>query len=167
MHVVILDWITENTYFEGMYDPKNIKPPVCWAMGRDVHDLSPSDNAPDKQHTACKGCPHDEWGSGVGKGKACKNTRRLLIAAADADEHTQPLIIRISPTGLKHYDKYINTLADMGKHPIEAVTGIAFDEAEAYPSLRFKAVGVNENVELMWALKERGQDILFQEPNVE
>ncbi len=163
---VILDWVTENIFFEGMFDPKNIQPPTCFALGREVAELAPSDKSPDKQHNTCHGCKQNEWGS-RGKGKACKNTRRLLIVEATADEHTQPYIIRVSPTGLKHFDKYINTLADMGKHPIEAVTEIAFDEAEAYPSLRFSASGVADNVELMWSLKERGQEILFQEPNVE
>ena len=91
----------------------------------------------------------------------------MLIADATAGPNDQPLIIRVSPTGLKHFDKYINTLSDMGKHPIEAVTEIAFEEAEAYPTLRFSPAGSNDNIELMWALKERGQDILFQEPKTD
>ena len=167
MNVVILDWITENTYFEGIYDPKNIKPPVCFALSREVATIAPSDKSPKKQNEVCKGCPQDEWGSGQGKGKACKNTRKVLVAPPDADENTTPLVIRVSPTGIKHFDKYINTLADMGKHPIEAVTQVAFEEAEAYPTLRFSPSGVCDNVQLMWKLKERGQDILFQEPKLD
>ena len=165
---VILDWVTANVWFEGIYNPKDIKPPSCFAVGRVVSELAPSENSPKKQHDTCKGCPQNEWGSAnTGKGKACKNTRRLLIVPVDADENTMPWVIDVSPTGLKHFDKYVGTLADNGKHPIEAVTDIYFEEQEAFPSLRFKPVGPTKNVELMWALKQHGQELLLQEPQFE
>lgn len=166
---VILDWVTANIWFEGLYNPKDIKPPACFAIGRTVSELAPSVHSPKKQHETCKGCPQNEWGSHPqgGKGKACKNTRRLLVAPVDADENTMPWVIDVSPTGLKHFDKYVNTLSDNGRHPIEMVTDIYFEESEAFPTLRFKPVKTTPNVELMWALKQHGQDILMQEPQVE
>lgn len=169
MDAVILDWVTANTYFEGIYNPKDIKPPACFAIGREVNALVPSDRSPSKQSDACKGCPMNEWGSDPqgGKGKACKNTRRLLVVPVKAKEDTQPWVISVSPTGLKHFDKYVNTLADLGTHPIEVATEIAFEESEPFPSLRFKPLNKHDSVELMWALKERGQEVLVQEPNLE
>jgi hypothetical protein len=151
MTCVILDWVSANVWFEGLYNPKDIKAPACFAIGRIVNDLAPVEHSPKKQHTECKGCPQNEWGSHPqgGKGKACKNTRRLLIAPLDADENTMPWVIDVSPTGLKHFDKYVNTLSDNGKHPIEVVTEISFEESEAFPSLRFKPVSPNDNVELL------------------
>lgn len=169
MQCVILDWCTANVYFEGIYNPQDIKPPVCWALGSNVAELAPSDKATKPQHDACKGCPQNEWGSAGGgsKGKACKNTRRLLIVPVKADETTQPWILSVSPTGLKHFDKYVTTLADLEKHPVSMITEISFEATEAYPSLRFKPVGEHDNLAVMWKLKENGQDILFQEPSVE
>jgi len=169
MTCVILDWVTSNVWFEGMYNPKDIKPPQCFAIGRNVSELAPSGNSPKKQHATCKGCPQNEWASDPqgGKGKACKNTRRLLLVPVDADENTLPWVLKVSPTGLKHFDKYVSTLSDNERHPIEVVTDIYFEENEAYPSLRFKALKPNANIELMWSLKERGQEILMQEPQVE
>jgi hypothetical protein len=169
MRCVIVDWTSANLYFEGIYNPKAPKPPVCWAIGDIPKELQPSDNAPKQQHTTCKGCPQNEWGSAGGdsKGKACKNTRRLLIAPADADETFSGWVIVVSPTGLKHFDKYVNTLADLDKHPIEVVTEIAFEPTEAYPSLRFKPAGQNDNLTLFWKLKEAGQEILHMEPQPE
>ena len=73
----------------------------------------------------------------------------------------------VSPTGLKHFDKFVNTLADLDKHPIELVTEIAFEPQEAFPTLRFKPAGENENLALMWKIKEVGQEILHMEPKVE
>jgi len=166
---VVLDWVTANTYFEGIYNPKDIKPPACFAIGREVASITASKNAPKAQGTLCKECPKNEWGSDPqgGKGKACKNTRRLLVVPANADEKTQPWILSVSPTGLKHFDKYANALADVGTHPIEVITKISFAPEEAFPSLRFEIDKKHDDLNMMWQLKERGQEILTQEPQVE
>ena len=167
MSCIILDWVTANIYFAGIYNPNDIKPPVCFSISTIPAAMVPSKKSPKKQHANCKECPKNEYGSGTGKGKACKNSRRLLIVPANADENTQLWIINVSPTGLKHYDKYVNSLADIGKHPIEIITEISFDASEAYPSLRFKGQAAHDNLSVLWALKEQGQPILYQEPNVE
>jgi len=172
---VVLDWVTANTYFEGIYNPKDVKPPACFAVAREPAKAVPSDGSPKKQHDRCvgdqdhKGCPKNEWGSDPqgGKGKACKNTRRLLVVPHDADENTQPWVLSVSPTGLKHFDKYVNTLGDVGTHPIEVITKISFEASEAFPTLRFEIDTKHDNLNTMWQLKERGQEILLQEPKIE
>ena len=166
---VVLDWVTANTYFEGIYNAKDVKPPVCWAIGREPATTTASKHATKKQGDLCKDCKHNEWGSAAGdsKGKACKNTRRVLVVPANATEKTQPWVLSVSPTGLKYFDKYVNTLADTGTHPIEVVTEISFEPSESYPSLRFSVDTKHDNLEVMWALKQAGQEILFQEPKVE
>jgi hypothetical protein len=166
---VILDWVSANTYFEGIYNPKDIQPPACFAIGRIVTELEPSDKVPKKQNDTCAGCEQNEWASDPqgGKGKACKNTRRLLVAPVDADENSQPWVLSVSPTGLKHFDKYVNTLGDTGVHPIEVITEISFEASEAYPSLRFKVLAKHKDLPVMWHLKEAGQTILTQEPVIE
>ena len=164
---VILDWVTANVYFEGIYNPKDVQPPVCWSISDKPAEMKPSGKASKPQGANCKDCKQNEWGSGSGKGKACKNTRRLLVVPANANENTPCWTITVSPTGLKHFDKYINMMADMGKHPLEVLTDISFEESEAYPSLRFKASDVHGNLELMWKLKENGQSILHMEPKTE
>jgi len=68
---------------------------------------------------------------------------------------------------LKHFDKYINSLGDLGTHPLEVATEISFEASEPYPSLRFEVLKKHDNVNLMWQLKERGQEVLHQEPNIE
>lgn len=166
---VILDWVTANTYFEGVYNPKDIKPPVCFATAAEPAKAAPSDNSPKKQSETCGECPKNEWGSDPqgGKGKACKNTRRLLIVPIDATEKTQPWIISVSPTGLKYFDKYVNTLSDMNVHPMEIATDISFEASEPFPSLRFEVKEKHSNLNAMWHLKQVGQEILYQEPKVD
>lgn len=168
LECVILDWCTANTYFEGIYNPKDIKPPVCFAFSPTPADAKPSKNSPKPQAEQCFGCPQNEWESDPkgGKGKACKNTRRLLITIADAVEDTPLWVVPVSPTGLKHFDKYVNTLADLGTHPIEVVTAISFDQNETYPSLRFKPLNKHDNLNVLWQMKERGHDLLYQEPKL-
>ena len=171
LNCVILDWASSYTYFEGIYNPKDIKPPACFAFGRVISDMKPSDSAPKKMHENCKECPMNQWGSDPqgGKGKACKNMRRLLVVPIDADENAQPWVLRVSPTGIKHFDKYVSTLSDLDKHPIQVSTRIGFEENEAYPSLRFAVTGQldDDSINLMWRLKERGADVLMAEPQVE
>jgi hypothetical protein len=170
LSVVILDWLAVNTYFEGAYNPKDVQPPSCFAYGREIVAMVPSDGAPKKQDDGkgCKKCKQNEWNSDPkgGAGKACKNTRRLLVVPADATDEAQGWVISVSPTALKHFDKYVNTLADVSTHPIEVVTEISFEESEPYPSLRFKVVDKHDNLNLMWQLKEQGQEILAQEPKI-
>lgn len=175
MNCVVLDWVTANIYFEGIYNPNDIKPPACWAISDKPAGMGPSDKVPKRQdvdkngkkNVGCKDCVKNEWGSGTGRGKACKNTRRLLVVPAKAGAETQPWVLDVSPTGLKHFDKYVNSMADMGMHPIQVVTEVSFDESEAYPSLRFKAAKPHDNLEIMWALKEQGKSILHQEPKTD
>jgi len=169
MTVVVLDWCTANTYFEGLYNPQNIQPPACFALSAEPAKAAPSDSSPKKQAATCGECSKNEWGSDPqgGKGKACKNTRRLLIAAGDATPESPLWVISVSPTGLKHFDKYVNTLADAGVHPVEVITEISFDASEAYPSLRFKVLEKHGEINTMWKLKEMGQEILYQEPRLE
>ena len=173
---VILDWVSANSWFKGIYNPKDIKPPVCYAVARNVVEMSPSDQVPEDQSNigekadgTCHNCLKNQFNSDPsgGKGKACKNTRKLLVVPADAEEGTPPWVLSVSPTGLKHFDKYVNTLKDVGTHPLEVVTEISFEASEAFPSLRFKAAQKHDNVNVMWALKGNGQEILLQEPKAE
>ena len=169
MTVVVLDWCTANTYFEGLYNPQNIQPPACFALSNEPAKAAPSNNSPKKQAESCSECPKNAWGSDPqgGKGKACKNTRRLLLAAANSTDKSPLWIISVSPTGLKHFDKYVNTLADAGVHPVEVITSISFEASEAYPTLRFEVLEKHDELNVMWKLKEMGQEILYQEPRLE
>jgi hypothetical protein len=99
--VIVVDNIHANLYYQGVYDPNSPTSPDCYAFGRDVADpktgevtvqgvdtwngstvLGPHKDVVNRQHTDCATCPLNQWGSGVGKGKACQNTRRLAAVPA-------------------------------------------------------------------------------------
>ncbi len=89
IELCIIDWVNTNTFYTGRWDPKVQRSPSCAAVGRDENDsLLPfgvgDDGGEDFKpvHDACGDCPMNEWGSDPtgGKGKACKNAVRLVVA---------------------------------------------------------------------------------------
>lgn len=120
---VVLDHILENTYYGGeAYDPDNPQPPTCFALGRDQDEMAPHDNVVrrgDHQNQSCEGCPMNEWGSAdTGRGKACKNTRRLALVVAGRKRKDDDELI-VDP---EHYKQ-----AEIGflKLPVTSVNGWA------------------------------------------
>jgi hypothetical protein len=141
MGVVILDWIYENTYYEGEFDSENPSPPTCFAFGRDGTTMVPHENvveAGQAQHETCKGCPHDEWGSAErGRGKACRNLRRLAIIPGGTidvnsgrfEPFTDPAqfeagavgYLKIPPTSGKGFGTYVKQIGGALKRPPHGV----------------------------------------------
>ena len=143
---VILDSVMLNTFYEGAYDPDNPQPPVCYAFGRKDDEMGPHDKCSSKQHEQCKGCPNNEFGSAIrfngkgqqveGKGKACKNTRRLAVIPAgtfgkdgsfeaynkpSAFSEAEPLFLSVPPTSIKGYAGFVTRLAASANRPPWAV----------------------------------------------
>ena len=89
IELCIIDWVNTNTFYTGRWDPKVQRSPSCAAVGRDENDslLPFGTHDGDMEgfkpvHDACGDCPMNEWGSDPtgGKGKACKNAVRLVVA---------------------------------------------------------------------------------------
>lgn len=168
--VVILDWRNVNTYYTGAYNPNAPKPPVCFSILKSLKDMKPSQNAPQKQHDTCHGCPKNEWGSDPqgGRGKACKNSARLAIVPADASLESPVWTLNVSPKGLGSFNAFVNKLADQyGMLPIEVVCSISFDANEAYPKLIFGEATQHDNLDVMLQLRETSASILEKEPDLQ
>lgn len=138
MPVVILDTIFENVYYEGKYDPDDPQPPMCYAFAREERELRPHSLVVEGKNQMCgtsglcEGCEMNEWGSAdVGRGKACKNTRRLaIIAAGQFDkfdkmelanenhfENTTVGFMKLPITSVKGYASYVKQVANALKRP--------------------------------------------------
>lgn len=119
IEVVVLAGIHENQFFAGAYTPGATNTPVCYAFGDPESDdpevgMAPHAEAPDKQHSECGTCPMNEWGSAdVGRGKACKNVRRLAlisvdsIDSADDIEQAEVRALKIPVTSVKNWGAYV------------------------------------------------------------
>lgn len=57
---------------------------------------------------ACGECPMAQWGSGGGRGQACKALRRLIVLV---DGWTMPAILTLPPTSVKVFDQFASARA--------------------------------------------------------
>jgi hypothetical protein len=123
LDVIAIDSIYENSYNPVKFDPDNPQPPVCYALGRDEEELAPHPECADPQSDKCEGCPHNEFGTADnGKGKACKNTRRIAVIPGDPlDEDVirtaEAAFIRLPVTSVKGWASFVKTVAALEKLP--------------------------------------------------
>jgi hypothetical protein len=85
INAVIIDYRMENAFYDQKFDPKNLRSPVCFSITQPGGIMVPHKDSEQPQHPECEGCPRLEWASDLwgGKGKACKQSRRLHLIAAD------------------------------------------------------------------------------------
>lgn len=120
MAVVILDTILENVFYGTKYDPDNPQGPVCFAFGRDEKVLAPHAVVTEPQHPTCEGCPMNEWASAeTGRGKACRNTRRLGMIPAGMFDAAGKFLPISDP------EHYASTAVGFMKLPVTSVKGYA------------------------------------------
>ena len=137
MAVVIVDSLLVNALYEGDYDPENLRSPVCYAFGRSDETIAPHAEADKKQSESCAECEHNKFGSAEkGRGKACKNGRRLaLISAGTIDksgefvaheeqEHfdkAQVAYLNLPPTSINGFGAYVKQIVGALKRPPHGV----------------------------------------------
>lgn len=166
LELVIVDFTSKNMFYEGAYDPKNISPPACFAIGTDIKTMAPSKNAPLAQAPSCDACPMNQFGS-AGDGKACKNCRVLAVLPPDADENTPLWILSTSPTANKGFDGFVGQVARLFEMPpIGVVTTVSFDPSVTYAKLTFSDPKPNPNVGVHFARQEEAKAMLAVEPDV-
>jgi hypothetical protein len=126
--MVVVNSIFENQLYEDRFDPNNPQPPICYALSENDEDLKPHPDSAKPQAESCEACPNNVWGSdpGGGKGKACKNVRRLaIIAASDLDVGKLPTaevaLAKLPVTSVKNWSTYASQIANVLKLPPLAV----------------------------------------------
>lgn len=136
LDLIIVDFVSANAFYEGAYDPKDIQPPVCYAVNKIIDKMVPTDKSTDCQASNCATCPMNQFGS-AGAGKACKNSRVLAVLPADFDDDTPIWVLKVSPTALKNFDRYVASLARNGILPSMVKTVVDFNPSESYAQLMF------------------------------
>lgn len=176
LECVVLDFVWFMVNYPGVYNSNNPQKPNCFAVGRenpepkpDEIGLKPHPSAADPQHTDCKECPKNQWKSAAsGNGKACKNQRRLVVLAPNADVGSEPMSIYVSPGGLRYFDAYVARLQnEHGLLPVQVITKISFDPNQTYPLLNFELVNKHDNMNFFWSKREQAQDLLFRGTDTE
>jgi len=139
LEVVVLDWAYHYSYFKDDYNPNVAQKPVCFAVGQSVSTMTPSDNSPEKQNDVCATCWANQFGSGNGNAKACKNQVDLAVQIAEAGPESQVYVVSISPTALKNWKTYVDLLNSRDYQEIQVVTRLGFDDNVAYDKFTFAA----------------------------
>lgn len=147
MAVVILDSVLENVFYEGRYDPEVPQSPICFAFGRDEKTITPHaiviENGSD-QNSSCAGCPLNEFGSAdIGKGKACRNTRRLAMIPAGTFNAAGKFELN---EDIEHYD---STAVGFMKLPVTSVKGYASFVKQVAGALRRPPFGIVTKVKIV------------------
>jgi hypothetical protein len=126
---IVVNSVFENQWYMHKFDPDNPQSPDCYAIADLEEDLKPHKDSGAPQSPTCAECPKNAWGSdpGGGRGKACKNVRRLaMIAAVDAShpDHVKKADIAIAKlpvTSVANWSTYANQIANVLKLPPLAV----------------------------------------------
>jgi hypothetical protein len=131
------------TFYADKYEEgKDIKP-ACWS----AEGVVPNEEVSEPQGKTCATCPQNIEGSGDGKSRACRYSKRLAVAL---ENDIGGNIYRLSVPAKSYFGK-----AEGEKMPLQAygkflsghgipITGVVtearFDTSEAVPVLKFRAV---------------------------
>jgi len=167
LQCVIISAPIERLYYDARYDPTKLVGPKCFAIAPVATGMGPVDRCEEKQNDTCEGCPKNEWGSSPsgGKGKACRETRRLLlipadsIATADAVRAAEVAALRPPVTSLKNYSTYVQTVAaTLRRPPLAVISEIAVvPDAKTQFKVTFSLVKAIEDMDIIKALMERAE----------
>lgn len=164
--LVIVNFMTNHRFYEGAYDPKNISPPACFAIGPNPQAMVPSAKAPLPQASNCQECPNNAFGS-AGEGKACKNSRNMAVLPPDATSDTPMWTLQTSPTANKGFDGLVKSVERVFQVPMAGVVvSVSFDPNETYAKLVFSDPRPNENVGLAFERMDEAKAMLATEPDV-
>jgi len=141
------------TYYEGKYEEGKDAKPACWS----AEGLVPNQEVLNPQSSSCATCKQNIEGSGDGKSRACRYSKRIAVAL---ENDIGGNIYRLQVPAKSYFGR-----ADGEKMPLQAygkflgghgipITGVVtearFDTAEAVPVLKFRAVRPLERSE--WEL---------------
>ena len=169
MEAVILAASFRNVWYAGRYDPNNIVNPNCFALSETDEGMAPHPVVSQPPHATCQGCPKNEWGSDPngGRGKACKQTRRLVLIPGTAiEDQTDPVkatqtaemaVLDLPVTSVKNYSGYVNSLAAATKlPPYAAIAQISVvPDAKTQFKVQFQPMRAIPSMQLLEAVQAR------------
>ena len=178
IQIIVVAFASRNTFYATPYNEKNITPPDCYAMGRDIATMKPENDAPMKQNDTCAGCPQNAFGSSSnGQGKACRNSREVAFLYVDPNNpeaHNEPsapvYLISVAPTSLIAFDGMTRHVARMVGPPIKAIVTMRGDNANAtgnatFAKLSFVAPVLNPDYAQHVARRAEAEPLLFRRPD--
>ena len=166
MEAVVLAATYRNVFYAGRFDANNVVSPNCFALSNTDEGMAPHGNVSHPEHPTCDGCKNNEWGSDPngGRGKACKQTRRLVLLPADAvakgvqDVLTaEQAIMDLPVTSVRNYSQFVNSLAASVNVPTYAAIAqiSVVPDAKTQFKVMFQPMRVVPSLDLLNAIKRR------------
>ncbi len=112
-----------NAYYRDVYKGGS-NPPDCGSF----------DGVTGSTGASCATCPYNQYGSGDGKSKACKNRRMLYLLR---ENELFPLMLNLPTGSLRGFTKYVQLLLSRGKRPNQVVTRIGLRKASSSSSIEY------------------------------
>ena len=119
LHTAVVASMFVNAYYDQPYQDGVAVSPSCFAINEDEGALTPHPDCTAPQHETCDGCPLNAFGTAnVGKGKACKNQRRLaLLPVTDDEVSADMLLLSVAPTSTRAWGTYVQQIGATIKRP--------------------------------------------------
>lgn len=170
MEVVILDSILEYHLYGEHFNADHITSPICFAFGRNEAEMRPHPNSAKPQCDSCANCPKNQFGTAeLGKGKACKNIRRLAIIPVEGLEDVDKAVVaflKIPVTSVKAYSGYVQQITGtLKKPPFAVVTEISLvPDPKTQFRFQFRLVEELDDQTLIRALIEKRKQTTLDFP---
>ena len=148
LSVIIVASMMERRWYKDRFDPNKAASPHCFAFhdGTDGVPWMPHAKSALKQSEDCALCPMNSWGSdpGGGKGKACKEVRKLCVMPQTGTGKEMALI-SIPVMSVKNWSNYVNGVASGARRPPWGVV----TEISVHPNARSQFTVKFDLVELV------------------
>lgn len=135
--------------------------PDCFSLG----GIVPDQQSAQPQNDLCATCPQNAWGSRVTaqgtKVKACSDTKRLAVIAAD-DPSGTVYLLQVTPAALKGLNQYQKELSMRGFAPELVRTIVSFDTTASFPKLKFDFGGFADEAAIAEVDKLLGADKVLE-----
>lgn len=144
----------ENRYYDKPFDPNKRESPKCFSLSLTGEDMAPSEKSPEQQSESCATCPMFRWGTDPkgGKGKACKQVRRLALLPASAVTQgnvktAEIALISIPVMSAKNWANYVNSCAaEYARPPWAMLTEVSTQpDPKSQFQIKFSALGIVGN----------------------
>ena len=120
-----------NVYWEHDFDGAGGLPDCSSPDGK--HGL----NAKTGELLDCASCPYNQFGSGKGNSKACKNTHRVYLLR---ENEPLPILLTLPPTSLRAFKDYLaKRLIMKGKRSTDVLTSIKLKREKNADGIAYSA----------------------------
>ena len=120
-----------NVYWEHDFDGAGGLPDCSSPDGK--HGL----NAKTGEVLDCASCPYNQFGSGKGNSKACKNTHRVYLLR---ENEPLPILLTLPPTSLRAFKDYLaKRLITKGKRSTDVLTSIKLKREKNADGIAYSA----------------------------